>query len=74
MVHTYLVIMRQDISITIRISEKHLRYLDNLRRMEPGQVPSRSEMVRLLIDRDADQRADLAPHLEWGELVENVGG
>lgn len=43
-----------DVMITLRMSKRHLRNLDNLRRMEAmGSVPSRAEMLRRIIERHA---------------------
>ena len=39
----------------MRISPEHLRKLDDLRKLEPD-FPTRSDMVRRLIDRAADRR------------------
>jgi hypothetical protein len=74
-VRDYLGCMRQDTSITIRISARQLRDLDNLRIMEsqnPLKIPTRAEILRRLIDREVEQRAchPDARHLEWGELVD----
>lgn len=76
-VHPYLGPMKQDTSITIRISAKQLRDLDNLRLMEsqnPLKIPTRAEILRRLIDHAVEQRANTpaksakARHLEWGEV------
>lgn len=45
--------MTQDRILHMRIADESMRQLDELRRVEPD-LPSRSEMVRRLIDRAAD--------------------
>jgi metal-responsive CopG/Arc/MetJ family transcriptional regulator len=43
--------MRNDTHMSIRISAEHGKKLDELRRREPD-MPSRSEMIRRLIERE----------------------
>jgi metal-responsive CopG/Arc/MetJ family transcriptional regulator len=53
----YIIHMTQDTQIAVRISERLLDVLDDLRRNEKD-LPSRAEMIRRLIERGAEVATD----------------